>query len=149
MRIDLYDLFLYLYCIYFHRCVCAINIIFVIIGSIYTNIKSRLYAAKKRNSAVKCNGHTIEMNNKQNNVNNTGDTQHTRKTRHRPQTPFIDRFFSCFSMAKNSAIITTNSLGNDSIEVIHGMRLYNIYQFTFCWDTKITGFIVLLYFTEQ
>lgn len=35
---------------------------------------------------------------------------------------FIDRFFSCFCIVKNSEIITTESLGTDSIEVIHGMR---------------------------
>lgn len=34
----------------------------------------------------------------------------------------VDRFFSCFCILKNSEIITTNSLGTDSIEVIHGMR---------------------------
>lgn len=37
-------------------------------------------------------------------------------------TSFIDRFFSCFCIVKNSEIITTESLGTDSIEVIHGMR---------------------------
>lgn len=35
---------------------------------------------------------------------------------------FIERFFSCFCIVKNSEIITTDSLGTDSIEVIHGMR---------------------------
>lgn len=35
---------------------------------------------------------------------------------------FIDRFFACYSISKNSSIITTNNLGSDSIEVIHGMR---------------------------
>lgn len=34
----------------------------------------------------------------------------------------VDRFFSCFCIVKNSEIITTDSLGTDSIEVIHGMR---------------------------
>lgn len=35
---------------------------------------------------------------------------------------FIERFLSCFCVVKNSEIITTESLGSDSIEVIHGMR---------------------------
>lgn len=35
---------------------------------------------------------------------------------------FVDRFFSCFCIVKNSEIITTDALGTDSIEVIHGMR---------------------------
>lgn len=34
----------------------------------------------------------------------------------------IDRFFGCYSVTKNTSIITTNYLGSDSIEVIHGMR---------------------------
>lgn len=84
---------------------------------------STLFDSKKLSGGVKCNGHTIEMNNNQNNGNNTVDLQRPRKQRHRINAPFIDRFFSCFSLTKNSAIITSNSLGGDSIEVIHGLRL--------------------------
>lgn len=83
---------------------------------------STLFESKKLNGVVKYNDHTIEMNNSD---SNTTDSQLTKKQRHRKKSPLIDRFFSSFSMAKNSAIITTKFLGSDSIEVIHGMRLMN------------------------
>lgn len=46
--------------------------------------------------------------------------QMTKKSLPRPS--IIERFFQCYCVVKNSSIITTDSLGTDSIEVIHGMR---------------------------
>lgn len=41
---------------------------------------------------------------------------------------FLDKLMSCFSVWENSKIITSSSIGNDSIEVIHGMR-YNFFLY--------------------
>lgn len=106
----------------------AINVALVIAGSIYTHKVSQIDAQAKAVAHAKIvNG----------NLNGGGATvtagvvvnvDNAELTHHRPakfmckRLPIIDRFFSCFSMSKNSSIITTDYLGSDSIEVIHGMR---------------------------
>lgn len=108
----------------------AVNLIFVIIGSIYTNIVTRIDAKAK--AAVHSRIINGNANQSSNNIVNTSITVNVNvdaelNRNHRSKFMFkrfaiVDRFFSCFSLSKNSSIITTDYLGSDSIEVIHGMR---------------------------
>lgn len=118
----------------------ASNLILVIVGTIYTHTKANQHAAKK------CNSHQMDVNTINNNINCIAENENNnnnsidnravhvdrpvrgtenseKKLRvHQKHSSFVDRFFSCFCLSKNSAIITTNSLGTESIQVIHGMR---------------------------
>lgn len=113
----------------FGRWALAVNLIFVIIGSIYTSVVMRMDAKAKTVAHSRIINGTIANNN--NNINNVSITVNVDgdANQHRPakrvfkRLPIVDRFFSCFSLAKNSSIITTDYLGTESIEVIHGMRL--------------------------
>lgn len=68
------------------------------------------------NNQIKCaNINAVGLN-----VDNTMWSQQVNKTK--IGNTFIERFFSCYCIVKNSEIITSESLGMDSIEVIHGIR---------------------------
>lgn len=70
---------------------------------------------KSNNNQIKCQNVNVL------NVDNSAIfTQQPNKTK--IASSFVERFFSCFCVVKNSNIIMTESLGTDSIEVIHGMR---------------------------
>lgn len=109
-----------------HRCILVLNVIFVTVGSIYMNFSVKKFNLSKtaadlpnkngNNNQIKCPNINAVLN-----VDNTAMfNQQVSKTK--MANSFIDRFFSCFCIVKNSEIITTDSLGTDSIEVIHGMR---------------------------
>lgn len=144
------------------RCVLILNFVFVTVGSLYVNLatKERAMMVIKKLSAdlpSKTGGNsssTDNNNSNSNSNNNTNNTTDNNKCSHinavlnvdnaalfnqtnksKIAISFLDRFFSCFCIVKNSEIITTESLGTDSIEVIHGMRLYlNIYIYIYLTD---------------
>lgn len=106
------------------------NLIFVIIGSIYTN----LISSKKQfsenpdfnnriqgsnNNTMKCPNNNAVLNVEHATTPTFNAPADKMKTK---SSSLLDRFFSCFCIVKNSSIITSDSLGTDSIEVIHGMR---------------------------
>lgn len=117
---------------FFGRCVLAVNVMFVIIGSIYTSVVTGIDAKAKAaahsrivNSNANQNGGSNHHNSASVTVNMDTDTNQSRPAPAKcawKRYPIVDRFFSCFSLSKNSSIITTDYLGSDSIEVIHGMR---------------------------
>lgn len=75
-----------------------------------------LTSKTSNNNHIKCPNINAVLN-----VDNTAMFNHqTNKTK--IASSFIERFLSCFCIVRNSEIITTESLGTDSIEVIHGMR---------------------------
>ncbi|XP_055322373.1 nose resistant to fluoxetine protein 6-like isoform X2 [Sitodiplosis mosellana] len=107
-------------------CIFMLNVVFVTIGSIYMNFSVKEMKLSKavadlpnkngNNNQIKCANINAVLN-----VDNASMfNQQVNKTK--MSNSFIDRFFSCFCIVKNSEIITTESLGTDSIEVIHGMR---------------------------
>lgn len=101
------------------------NLIFVTLGSIYTNFSMvKINMSKVSTDLNKANSnHHIKCSNINAVLNVDSATifnQHANKTK--IANSFVDRFFSCFCIVKNSEIITTDALGTDSIEVIHGMR---------------------------
>lgn len=114
----------------YFRCVLILNLVFVTVGSLYTNLATKMGAtAMKKVSADltnKTGSNNSNSNNNNNikcaniNVDNAALFNQTNKTK--IATSFLERFFSCFCVVKNSEIITTDYLGSDSIEVIHGMR---------------------------
>lgn len=67
------------------------------------------------------NGNNGNSNNNNNNLEN-GKKDQLKKP------GFFDKFIMSFSLKRNSKIITTSSLGNDSIESIHGLRALGM-----CW----------------
>lgn len=69
---------------------------------------------------------TNSNNNNNNNINNIGAAGELRIKIKRHNRSFIYRLFTCFSISKNISIITSKSVGQDSIEVIHGMRAIGI-----------------------
>lgn len=110
------------------RCILVLNVVFVTIGSIYTN-----FAVKKPNGLNKPSGDTQNKGNNNHqikchnvnavlNVDNSIMYENKQTNKTKIASSFIERFFACFCVVKNSEIITTDSLGTDSIEVIHGMR---------------------------
>lgn len=110
-------------CYLYFRCILVLNLVFVTIGSIYMNFsspktdfnKSVPDIKKTNNNQIKCSNINAVLN-----VDNAMFNQQVNKTKRKNS--IVERFFSCFCVVKNSEIITTESLGTDSIEVIHGMR---------------------------
>lgn len=95
-------------------------------GSIYTNyfVEQKVLNQQSSDFQGKSNNNNIKYPNS-NSVfsvdhNTTIYNQQSEKLKKRSS--IVDRFFACFCIVKNSTIITTDSLGTDSIEVIHGMR---------------------------
>lgn len=113
------------------RCMLAMNFIFVIGGSIYTSIASSMCNSNEKLSESKhkiiSNGNNNSLKGSSNNAvlnvehTSTTFTPQINQMKLKPNS-LLDRFMSCFCMFKNSSIITTEYLGTDSIEVIHGMR---------------------------
>lgn len=110
------------------RCVLILNLVFVTVGSLYTNLAAKKIATEVKKGSADLANKTSGNNSTNNtnikcaniNVDNAAVYNQTSKTK--IATSFLERFFSCFCVVKNSEIITTESLGSDSIEVIHGMR---------------------------
>ncbi|XP_031618020.1 nose resistant to fluoxetine protein 6-like [Contarinia nasturtii] len=102
-----------------------LNLVLVTIGSIYMNLSlekvifnkpvADIDIKKANNNQIKCTNINAVLN-----VDSALFNQQTNKTKR--TNSIIERFLSCFCIVKNSEIITTESLGTDSIEVIHGMR---------------------------
>lgn len=101
------------------RCVLVLNLMFVIIGTFYTNHLNDEHTTKKSPNPYASKGHAIKYSNGDP-VYHVEFNQQAEKIKKR--STFVDRFLSCFCLVKNSSIITTDALGSDSIEVIHGMR---------------------------
>lgn len=111
--------------ILFHfRCILVLNVVFVTVGSIYTYFSTRKINLNKPSSDLHTkNGNHIKCANINAILNVDNATIFSQQTsKAKIASSFIERFFSCFCIVKNSEIITTDSLGTDSIEVIHGMR---------------------------
>lgn len=116
---------------WFFRCILSMNFILVIGGSIYTSVVASMCNSNEKLSELKQKAIANLNNNsiKCSNNNDVLNVEHA-SLKFIPQTnqmklksnSLLDRFFSCFCIFKNSSIITTDSLGTDSIEVIHGMR---------------------------
>lgn len=105
-----------------------LNVVFVTIGSIYTNLALKKKAnltkkntspdlTNKNNNHIKCPNINAVLN-----VDNATLFNQQANNKTKIASSLIERFFACFCVVKNSEIITTESLGTDSIEVIHGMR---------------------------
>lgn len=107
------------------RSVLAVNFCLILASSVHTKCFAR-------NSRTERNRNQSAADAANNNVTVNVDVtsaavaeaerKHKMNQRISRRNAFIDRFFGCFSVTKNSSIITTNYLGSDSIEVIHGMR---------------------------
>lgn len=115
----------------FFRCVLILNLVFVTVGSLYTNLAAKKVAIEVKkvsaDLANKTTGNNHHNNSSSNNVkcaniNVDNAALFNQSNKAKIATSFLERFFSCFCVVKNSEIITTEYLGSDSIEVIHGMR---------------------------
>lgn len=113
------------------RCFLVINFVLVIVGTTYFDyIKDQRKKLPIKNfiDVIGINNNAGDTVNNNNVINvemmsavDVDDKLKGHKTP-RKRESFIDRFSACFSLSKNSEIITTTYLGTDSIEVIHGMR---------------------------
>lgn len=79
-------------------------------GTFYTKLKKPIKSTSQDTLKESNDGSSDDRN-----------VSETRKTRKRTLTT---SFFSSFCIMKNSNIITSNNLGLDSIEPIHGMRYF-------------------------
>lgn len=119
------------------RFVLILNLCLILLASVYINFlpKYKNYNNKYRNQSTTDPTSTSNNNVNANVIVNVVDMatnsvaavaeaerKHKINKRINKRNMFIDRFFDCYSISKNSSIITTNNLGTDSIEVIHGMR---------------------------
>lgn len=105
-----------------------LNLVFVTVGSLYTNLATKKEVMEVKKVSVDLANKTISNSSSSNNVKcaninlDNAALFNNQANKVKIATSFLERFFSCFCIVKNSEIITTESLGSDSIEVIHGMR---------------------------
>lgn len=106
-----------------------LNFCLILLSSVYTNFltkheKDHKQHRNQSSADTSNNNNANVMVNVDTSMSATEEAERKRKINKRinRRNLFIDRFFACFSLSKNSSIITTNNLGSDSIEVIHGMR---------------------------
>lgn len=109
------------------RCILVCNLILVIVGSIYTKKCARRQKEKCRSIEESTNVQRGNAANSHDNNNNSGAARMEQLNTIEPQKSpksqlIVDQFFYCFCLSKNSSIITTDRLGSNSIEVIHGIR---------------------------
>lgn len=81
-------------------------------GNFYGALQKKMFQQNQKN-----------MNNNNLNIGSTAEARIKSKRQNRS---FVHRLFSCFSISKNVAIITSKSVGQDSIEAIHGIRAIGI-----------------------
>lgn len=103
----------FIICINHFSCVFTINFFMTAFGNFYGALQTKMFQQNQKN-----------LNN--NNNLNIGASGEARIKAKRQNRSFVHRLFSCFSISKNIGIITSKSVGQDSIEVIHGIRAIGI-----------------------